>query len=258
MTLFDDVGRLYVAEMLEPSWNRFGARPNVQKALTLFCRGYAYERAEVSPDYAPAAGQAIAEAGRNPDPVRVWKTFRRLVDGPVNPEVNPLWHRDRDCDCLLCVFRDGPGPRNIVSWARRAVAHDRVRDADAELRRVRGVGPKIASFFLRDVALRNGLAPGTDRWRLQPVDLWVSRLTGMLHPELDISDKRAVANSVVADSRTPELANAGLWYFGARIAPRRLDHTQALTRPAYAQALVQRHVERMDAAVAAWTTRKAI
>jgi hypothetical protein len=115
MALFDNVGRLYVAEILGPSWDRFGDRPNAQKALELFCGGYAYERAGASPDYAPAATQAIADTGRDPDPAVVWINFHSLVGEAVNPTVNPLWHRDKDCDCVLCVFRDDTGPRNIVS-----------------------------------------------------------------------------------------------------------------------------------------------
>jgi hypothetical protein len=83
------------------------------------------------------------------------------------------------------------------------------------------------------------------------VDLWVKRFTGMLDPGRGTSD-RAVADWVVKHSKTPELANAGIWYFGARIAPRRLDYTRALIDPAYAEGQVQRHVKRLEAAVTAW------
>lgn len=116
---------------------------------------------------------------------------------------------------------------------------------------VRGVGSKIASFFLRDVALRYGLAPPTNRWLLQPVDLWVKRFTARLDPDRGASN-RAVAEWVVAHSEAPELANAGLWYFGARIAPRRADWTKALGDLTAAETLVRRRVAGMEAAVTAW------
>jgi hypothetical protein len=142
-----------------------------------------------------------------------------------------------------------------VFRARRAIADDRVSDVHTEVCRVRGVGRKLASFFLRDVALRFGLAPDTDRWLLQPVDLWVRRFTELLNLERGMS-VRAVAEWVVAHSETPELANAGMWYFGARIAPRRLDWEMALTDSAYAEGLVRRRVAGMEAAVAAWRARR--
>ena len=41
--------------------------------------------------------------------------------------------------------------------------------------RIRGVGRKIASFFLRDTALRYQIEPATDRHLLQPGDLWIRR-----------------------------------------------------------------------------------
>jgi hypothetical protein len=252
MSLFDDVGKLYVAAVMGPSWNRFGRRPDAVHALELFCDSYVYERAGASPDYAPAATLALAAAA--PDPVAVWSEFREVVGGPVNPRLNPLWHRKSDaCDCALCFLGDDGGVRNIVSWARQMIATDQVDVAHKELRRIRGVGAKVASFFLRDVALRHGLAPEANRWLLQPVDLWVKRFTLMLDPGRGASDP-AVAQWMTAHSDAPELANAGMWYFGARIVPRRLDYTPALKDPAVARDHVQRYVERLDAAVRAWHT----
>jgi hypothetical protein len=259
MALFSDVGRIYVAELLLPTWDRFDDGINARKAFGLFCRKYAFERVGAPLVYPLAAEQAIARAGRDLEPGEVWSSFCDVVDGPVNEKTNPLWHRDHDCDCLLCIFRAETGPRNIVDWARQEVAHGRVAAAYTKLLRVRGVGPKIASFFLRDVALRYGLSPEADRWLLQPVDVWVRRFVMTLEPGHGTSDDRAVAGWVVTNSvtpelanATPELANAGLWYFGARIAPGRLDYTKALTEPDHAEDQVQRHINGMDAAVKAW------
>jgi 3-methyladenine DNA glycosylase/8-oxoguanine DNA glycosylase len=142
-----------------------------------------------------------------------------------------------------------------VVRARKAIADDQIEDVHNELRQVRGVGRKIASFFLRDVALRFGLAPDTNRWLLQPVDLWIRRFTALLDADRGTSD-RAVAEWVVTHSEVPELANAGLWYFGARIARRRLEWEEALGDPAVAEALVRRRVAGMEAAAAAWKARR--
>jgi hypothetical protein len=73
----------------------------------------------------------------------------------------------------------------------------------------------------------------------------------MLDDGLEHGDS-ALAHWVVLHSGCPELANAGMWYFGARIAPQRLIHERALVDPGYAWQLADRHVARLNGAVAAW------
>jgi hypothetical protein len=43
---------------------------------------------------------------------------------------------------------------------------------------------------------------------------------------------------MVSNSTRPEWANAGMWYFGARIAPRKFTYTRALSDPSFAQQLI--------------------
>lgn len=52
-----------------------------------------------------------------------------------------------------------------VKAARDALTAGNVREMHAELGSIRGVGPKIASFFLRDVAIRDQIAPASCRGR---------------------------------------------------------------------------------------------
>jgi hypothetical protein len=85
----------------------------------------------------------------------------------------------------------------------------------AEIMNIRGIGPKIASFFLRDVAIRYAINLDENRDLLQPVDRWILRFAQKLDGELPRS---AVSHWMVSNASRPELANAGMWYFGARIA----------------------------------------
>jgi len=87
---------------------------------------------------------------------------------------------------------------------------------------VNGVGPKIASLFLRDVVLRRGSYSGADRELLQPVDIWVQRAAASLWfggvvPSFDVVARRIVTECA-NDGVNPELVNAGMWYFGAQVA----------------------------------------
>jgi hypothetical protein len=98
------------------------------------------------------------------------------------------------------------------------------------MRSIRGIGPKIASFFLRDVAICYEIGPDQDRELLQPVDRWILRFAQLLDDQLPRS---AVSQW---------MANAGMWYFGARIAPKKFTYTRALGDPAYARQLAEEHV----------------
>jgi hypothetical protein len=181
----------------------------------------------------------------------VWATFKGLVDGGANPKVNPLAHTqpEREPCCLLCAVSEGNGYRNLVTTTRDALAKGQVQRVHAEIRNIRGVGPKIASFFLRDVAIRYEIEPGHDRDLLQPVDRWSLRFTQMLDDKVPRS---AVGQWMVSNASSPELANAGMWYFGARIAPRKLTYTRALDDPAFVHQLAEEYVAVLRGAINAW------
>jgi hypothetical protein len=203
-----------------------------------------------SPSYAPAAREAIRCVGIG-DPARLWRMFCDLVPGPTNPKLNPLYHHRGACDCVSCVLAAGRG-FNVITDSRRLLERNEVDAAHSTLHAIRGVGPKIASFFLRDVALHYGLEPAEDRHLLQPIDLWVRRFARMLDRSLDGKPDPVVARWIVDRSQRPELANAGLWYFGARIAPQKHAYERALGDVAEARRLAERYVDRLERAVAAW------
>ncbi len=140
----------------------------------------------------------------------------------------------------------------MIEAARSEVAAGRVRDAFESLDRVRGIGPKIASFFLRDVAVRFSIEPLQDRELLQPIDVWVRRYvrqaTGATVP---VGDALA-AQWICANSAAPEAANQGLWYFASQIASSEVKLRRSLADGGYARALVERYVDNLGDVVAAW------
>jgi hypothetical protein len=56
---------------------------------------------------------------------------------------------------------------------------------------------------------------------------------------------------MVRHASRPELANAGMWYFGARIAPRKFTYTRALDDPAFARQLAEEYVAALKGAIRA-------
>jgi hypothetical protein len=75
--------------------------------------------------------------------------------------------------------------------------------------------------------VRFSIEPLHDRELLQPVD-------------------------ICAHSAAPEAANQGLWYFASQIASSEVKLRRALADDEYARALVERYVDNLGDAVAAW------
>ncbi len=48
------------------------------------------------------------------------------------------------------------------------------------------------------------------------------------------------------------MANAGMWYFGARVAPQKFMYTRALDNPAFARQLAEEYVAALRGAINAW------
>ena len=122
LQLFERVGALYVGGIMQPAWAGFEERPCEREAVQLFLRQYAYERQGARADYSRAAAEAVRTS---PDlaPEQVWASFRGLIDGRVNPKVNPLAHRNLESwpFCLLCALRDGGSYRNLILTTRDAL-----------------------------------------------------------------------------------------------------------------------------------------
>lgn len=201
MHLFEHVGALYVGGIMKPAWEGFEERPYEREAIELFLRQYAYERLGARADYSRAAAEAVRSS---PDlaPERVWAVFKGLVDGGVNPKLNPLAHTQAETrlSCLLCALRQGSSYRNLITTTRDALVEGQVQRVHTEIRNIRGVGTKIASFFLRDVAIRYEIEPDQNRDLLQPVDRWILRFTQMLDNKLPSS---AVGQWMVFNTRQP-------------------------------------------------------
>lgn len=170
-----------------------------------------------------------------------------LKKSGFNEARNPLFHdASETCYCVLCQFKDVP---NLVLWAKKEIEAGRVHSAHARLDGVRGVGGKIASFFLRDVADYYEIKPNRDRYLLQPVDVWVRRAVAALGGP-DATDEM-VQNWVCKHSERPERANQSMWYFGSQVAGSNYVLSKAIGDIEYAKKLLRETIEDSGAEIAA-------
>jgi hypothetical protein len=199
------------------------------EALKLFLRAYAFERAGAPQSYKEGAVRALENCkdSLNTEEAseKVWDEFLRLL-GPTPPNrqrnpLNPNGTHGYDA-VTFCKTRVAPDDQNLYLFSLRNLRTDNVRAAHDALRQIRGIGPKIASLFLRDIALENGVTDiGLhDRHLLQPIDVWLERTTQVLTGR-NLKNQKAgqQLNSLADEAGCCALRlNAGSWYFGSQVA----------------------------------------
>jgi len=236
MERFEKLSRLYVSRLMRPAWDTCGdVEHDEWTSLRLFLLGYAFERQGRSPDYAPAATDAIDEVrGKSLTEdmaLEVWSRFaKKLGNRGLNHANNPLCprgvryvrkYRGRRVESttrkISAVELGAQSRVPLVAWAHAKIVGDGLRKAHKEVRRIGGISDKIASFFLRDVAVRYDLAPKNDRHLLQPIDTWVKFVVRRLNGNEEM-DQASCARFIVDNAQLPERANQGIWYFCAVVA----------------------------------------
>jgi hypothetical protein len=221
-----------------------------KEALIVVASGYCFERAGASPHYRTAASAAIRAYPRSrPDgdlESAVWRNFleelRLAPDGRgANVKLNPLAPSEGHARSLTSLVAGLEADNyNLVHWAEGGLERGEAEQLYRQLLTVRGLGPKIVPFFLRDVAAAFAIDEdviGAEEF-LQPIDVWTRRGAQVLARQLDVSPPRtdfAAAGIIVEAARRasvlPSLLNAGIWCFGALFAQRERVFLDALMSP---------------------------
>ena len=226
----EQVGDIYCALLLTP--DICGVEADQWESLKFLLKGYAFERQGRSDDYAPVAAHAIdsvrnrgGKSGLNAHSAAdVWRVFRDELSGlgiGLNHAVCPLCPQGERYtrhykgkikesqtwqESIVDIAHAQLGGLSLLAWARNMLKAERVSAAHTILRQANGVSWKLASFFLRDIAVMYGLAPSTDRWLLQPVDVWVRLVVQRCAGDANLSDTEC-ANYITESASQPEKAN---------------------------------------------------
>ncbi|MEO0264542.1 MAG: hypothetical protein ABIM17_04740 [candidate division WOR-3 bacterium] len=91
-----------------------------------------------------------------------------------------------------------------------------------KLQKIRGIGPKISSFILRDFSVLYRLDEGLsvdDYVVLQPIDVWVRKVGVLLglYESVDESDqsvRQLIVEHCLNQKLSPPRFNQGMWYYG--------------------------------------------
>jgi hypothetical protein len=226
----------YLSKMYGPPWHNF-SEDDPWDNLMLFLT-YAHERQGASAVFAQAAIDVIGELKEqdceinDPDlPRKAWGRYtRKLLEKNLNVGNNPMAPKgtqyqsgNKTVHNLSAIEVIGPLRLGLLAVMKDLIGNNDVKQAYSIITQVSGVGDKIASFFLRDVALHFNLNPTKDRHLLQPVDIWVRRATELCFEtqgkQYTVQEvKQIIVEASAAQQVNPERVNAGMWYFGARAA----------------------------------------
>jgi len=213
-------------------------------SLRFFLLGYAYEHQGRAADYPAAAEDTVIEFSgdllNSNVADRFWKRFSarlaeagrngqqalNFANNPLCPKGFKFRHRRKGSSYERATSKESVlevlgslGNRCITSRARDLIHNGEVLKAHTQLRRIGGIGPKIASLFLRDISTLYDLQPlPQDREYLQPVDIWIRRVVRNCAADNKFSDEKCRAYVITHCSDQPERANQGIWYFCARVA----------------------------------------
>ncbi|MEP0767616.1 MAG: hypothetical protein HRF45_13915 [Fimbriimonadia bacterium] len=247
--LAGDRAERYQREVLLPSLARLtGASdptlPSVLDAcdsslavVRAFLGHYAFSRrGAVGDSYAQIAVQALQNrfpsqeaferAMRAAEPPSMWEAMleecERRKKKP-NEQLN-RWMLDGLLALVHAIYReDDVG--NLFHWMRdRVIQTEQVHTVFDAIVDIRGVGPKIASLLLRDLAwlyrLEDRIAP-VDRLLLQPIDGWTRRIADLLSEEVssETTPDWVIAGKLSKIARRSGVSgvalNMGIQYFGS-------------------------------------------
>lgn len=203
-------------------------------SLIHFCN-YAFERAGSPAVYREAAIEALQdnykwlenrERWGTGIENRIFESFKeacgRRYISKYNEKLNPLSTIEGNYISLLNFAWNVADEKSLTKWAIDLISADEIRNTFDSLRRIRGIGDKIASFYLRDLCILTNQPSGTfrDVYLLQPIDVWTERAARLLLNNTHATKRQCAQALIDLENElglSPGVSNIGFWVFGAKI-----------------------------------------
>ncbi len=197
-------------------------------SIICFVHNYAHERQGAAQGYRTLAALSVErEIPRSSryikpsDVRRVWEVYKELAgkyfpDLSLNPTNNPI-NEDKGVLSVLCEDKTP----NLYGRVTNLLTRGEAKAAHDFIKQIRGVGNKIAAFYLRDIVCIEKIPEDElDTIHLiQPVDTWVrqaySVVMGKNLPQDQIEAMKDVADLCKAAQCSHVEFNQGAWACGS-------------------------------------------
>jgi len=226
------------------------------QALVCFFEHYAYQRQGApATTYSEIALKALKNRFHGSlrfvtikDARAIWKDYQKIArdeynDLGVNKTHNPM---RSDKGLLAIIARKNIA--NLASHVKGMIQNNQTREAHELVMDVRGIGTKIASLYLRDIAYlgripENGIK---DQCYLQPVDTWIKQTLSIIFGNKKQAFLKKQQEMIIrlceAANVSPIAFNQGAWLLGSQIAG---DYStfEQLAKGQNAKAIIKEHIK---------------
>jgi len=235
---------------------------NEYQALVCFISNYAYERQGAAAAYPVIAERAIEKVFHkeiksvtHAHVQMAWGACKEIAtDDFNNLQLNATHNPMHSQNGILAIMAE-QGIHNIALHIKGLIEKDKTREAHELIDSVRGIGPKIASFYLRDIVYLAKLTESKikDQFYLQPVDTWLEQalsiIFGARAPTKLREQQEIIVNLCKEADCSPIAFNQGAWVLGSQIAGD-YNTLQKLAKNEKAKEIIESHISETKAYLA--------
>lgn len=221
-------GDLYKKEYLnKPKFHPGFLKANWWNGLSLFLNHSFYQgrKDEVSELVEYAANEVLKKYFSGETTNELDRVDLKAVDDELRKKIGKgKIGKERDIEMIVEIlkFVKALPERNLTIYSLDKISDGLVKEHFDELQTIRQIGPKIASFYIRDLISIYDLDDSVDYEDLeflQPIDVWVKRIAfaiGILEKRSEPENR--VKKKIVEKCKEFNVSsikfNQGAWYFG--------------------------------------------
>jgi len=225
------------------------------QALICFFKYYAYSRQGAAPAYPKIAIKALqnkfmrkVKSVTIADAKEVWKNYQEIAKNKYNNLRVNRTHNPACFDNGLLTVMAKKNITNLASHVKSLIQSNQTKEAHDLVDDICGIGTKIASLYLRDIAYLGRIPEDTikDPYYLQPVDTWIDQaisiIFGHSKPKVLRKKQEMIVKLCEAANVSPIAFNQGAWVLGSQVAG---DYStfEQLTTGQNAKAIIKEHTE---------------
>jgi hypothetical protein len=225
------------------------------QALICFFENYAYQRQGAAPAYPEIAIKALQNKFMRSvksitiaDAKEVWKSYQEIAKNEYNNLGVNRTHNPVCFDNGLLTVMAKKNITNLASHVKSLIQSNQTKEAHELVDDIRGIGTKIASLYLRDIAYLGRIPENTikDSCYLQPVDTWIEQtlsiIFGQSKPTVLRKKQEIIVKLCETANVSPIAFSQGAWVLGSQVAG---DYStfEQLTRGQNAKAIIKEHIE---------------
>jgi hypothetical protein len=225
------------------------------QALICFFENYAYQRQGAAPAYSEIAVKSLknrfsrgARSVTIADAKEVWKDYQEIARNEYNNLGVNRTHNPMCSDNGLLTVMAKKNITNLASHIKSLIQNNQTKEAHELVDDIRGIGPKIASLYLRDIAYLGRIPENRikDQYCLQPVDTWIEQTLSIIFgdrkPKVLRKKQEMIVNLCEIANVSPIAFSQGAWMLGSQVAGD-FSTFQQLAKGRNAKAIIKEHIE---------------